>query len=154
VVFNSLTFVVFFTVLLLLHRLPFSWTVKKVNLLLASYIFYAAWNPPFVILLWISTLVDWVVARRLYESTGVSRRRAWLLVSLAVNLGFLAFFKYGEFLLANWQALMASFGVEYLPPEWNIILPVGISFYTFQTMAYTLDIYLGRAKPLKSMLDF
>jgi alginate O-acetyltransferase complex protein AlgI len=154
VVFNSLTFVVFFTVVLLLHRLPFSWTTKKVNLLIASYVFYAAWNPPFVILLWISTLVDWVVARRLYESTGALRRRAWLLVSLAVNLGFLAFFKYGEFLLANWQALMASVGVTWVPPEWNIILPVGISFYTFQTLSYTLDVYLGRSKPLSSMLDF
>jgi alginate O-acetyltransferase complex protein AlgI len=153
-VFNSLTFVVFFTVVLLLHRLPFSWTTKKVNLLIASYVFYAAWNPPFVILLWISTLVDWVVARRLYESTGALRRRAWLLVSLAVNLGFLAFFKYGEFLLANWQALMASVGVTWVPPEWNIILPVGISFYTFQTLSYTLDVYLGRSKPLSSMLDF
>jgi alginate O-acetyltransferase complex protein AlgI len=153
-VFNSLTFVVFFTVLLLLHRMPFPWTTKKVNLLIASYVFYAAWNPPFVILLWISTLVDWVVARRLYESSGVSRRRAWLLISLAVNLGFLAFFKYGEFLLANWQALMASFGVTWVPPEWNIVLPVGISFYTFQTMAYTLDVYLGRSKPLNSFLDF
>jgi alginate O-acetyltransferase complex protein AlgI len=153
-VFNSLTFVVFFTVVLLLHRIPFSWTTKKINLLLGSYVFYAAWNPPFVILLWISTLVDWVVARRLYESTGATRRRAWLLVSLAVNLGFLAFFKYGEFLMANWQALLASFGITWVPPEWNIILPVGISFYTFQTLAYTLDIYLGRSKPLKSMLDF
>ena len=153
-VFNSLTFVVFFTVLLLLHRMPFSWTTKKVSLLIASYVFYAAWNPPFVILLWISTLVDWVVARRLYESTDALRRRAWLLVSLAVNLGFLAFFKYGEFLLANWQALMASVGVTWVPPEWNIILPVGISFYTFQTLSYTLDVYLGRSKPLSSMLDF
>jgi alginate O-acetyltransferase complex protein AlgI len=154
VVFNSLTFIVFFAVVLLLHRLPIAWTAKKVNLLVASYVFYAAWNPPFVILLWISTLVDWVAARRLYESTTTSRRRAWLGVSLVVNLGFLAFFKYGEFLTQNWQALMASVGVEYVPPVWNIILPVGISFYTFQTMSYTLDVYLRRSKPLDSFLDF
>ena len=153
-IFNSLTFVVFFALVLLLHRLPLPWTAKKVNLLLASYLFYAAWNPPFVILLWISTAVDWIAARRVHEAATVSRRRAWLVVSLAVNLGFLAFFKYGEFLLQNWQALMASVGVEYVPPAWNIILPVGISFYTFQTMAYTLDIYLRRAKPLDSLLDF
>ena len=153
-IFNSLTFVVFFALVLLLHRLPLPWTAKKVNLLLASYLFYAAWNPPFVILLWISTAVDWIAARRVHEAVTVSRRRAWLVVSLAVNLGFLAFFKYGEFLLQNWQALMASVGVEYVPPAWNIILPVGISFYTFQTMAYTLDIYLRRAKPLDSLLDF
>ena len=155
-VFNSLTFVVFFTVVLLLHRLPIAWTAKKVNLLVASYLFYAAWNPPFVILLWISTIVDWFIARGIYAARdrSKSRRRAWLVGSIAVNLGFLGFFKYGEFLLQNWQTLMASVGLEYLPPEWNIILPVGISFYTFQTMSYTLDVYLGRSKPLNSFLDF
>ena len=155
-VFNSLTFIVFFAVVLLLHRLPFSWTVKKANLLVASYVFYAAWNPPFVILLWISTVVDWYVAKAIYRvrDQGAARRRAWLVISIAVNLGFLGFFKYGEFLLQNWQALMASFGVAWVAPEWNIILPVGISFYTFQTMSYTLDVYLGRSKPLNSFLDF
>jgi alginate O-acetyltransferase complex protein AlgI len=156
-VFNSLTFLVFFGVLLALHHLPFlSWTTKKVNLLLASYVFYAAWNPPFVLLLWASTIVDWYIARGIWNARDGTRarRRAWLLGSLAVNLGFLGFFKYGEFLLGNWQTLMASIGIEYAPPEWNIILPVGISFYTFQTMAYTLDVYLGRSKPLDSFLDF
>jgi alginate O-acetyltransferase complex protein AlgI len=156
VVFNSLTFIVFFVVVLLLHRMPFSWTTKKVNLLIASYVFYAAWNPPFVILLWISTIVDWFIARGIYAARdkGKAHRRAWLMISVGANLGFLGFFKYGEFLLQNWQALMASLGITYVPPEWNIILPVGISFYTFQTMSYTLDVYLGRSKPLNSFLDF
>jgi alginate O-acetyltransferase complex protein AlgI len=156
VVFNSLTFIVFFVVVLLAHRLPLSWTTKKVNLLVASYVFYAAWNPPFVLLLWASTIVDWFIARGIYRARDKSRahRRGWLLISLTANLGFLGFFKYGEFLLQNWQALMASFGIEYVPPAWNIVLPVGISFYTFQTMSYTLDVYLGRSKPLKSFLDF
>jgi D-alanyl-lipoteichoic acid acyltransferase DltB (MBOAT superfamily) len=153
-VFNSLTFVVFFVLVLVLHRMPLPWTAKKINLLVASYLFYAAWNPPFVILLWISTIIDWIAARRLHEAGTAGRRRAWLVLSLAANLGFLGFFKYGEFLLQNWQALMASVGIAYTPPEWNIILPVGISFYTFQTMAYTLDVYLGRSKPLDSFLDF
>jgi alginate O-acetyltransferase complex protein AlgI len=63
VVFNSLTFLVFFAVVLVLHRLPFAWNTKKFNLLVASYVFYAAWNPPFVILLWASTVVDWYIAR-------------------------------------------------------------------------------------------
>jgi alginate O-acetyltransferase complex protein AlgI len=154
VVFNSLTFLVFFAVVLLLHRLPFAWNTKKLNLLVASYVFYAAWNPPFVLLLWISTAIDWIAARRVYEAGSVAARRSWLVVSLAANLGFLGFFKYGEFLLENWQAFMAAFGVAYVPPAWDIVLPVGISFYTFQTMAYTLDVYLGRTKPLGSLLDF
>lgn len=152
--FNSLTFVLFFVIVVALHYTPFSWKIKKTNLLIASYLFYAAWNPPFVILLWISTLVDWHVARWIFEENRPNRRRLLLLLSMATNLGILGYFKYGEFLLQNWQILMNSFGIEYQVPEWSIILPVGISFYTFQTMAYSLDIYLRRARPAKSFLDF
>ncbi|HKJ20479.1 MAG TPA: MBOAT family protein, partial [Woeseiaceae bacterium] len=152
--FNSLTFVVFFVLVLALHNAPLSWTTKKTNLLIASYLFYAAWNPPFVILLWISTVIDWHVAKKLFVEQAKNRRRALLAVSVVVNLGLLGYFKYGEFLLENFIALAAMAGVEYQPPDWNIILPVGISFYTFQTMAYSLDVYLRRAEPSKSFLDF
>ena len=153
-IFNSLTFLVFFAVVLLVHNLPLPWRAKKVNLLFASYIFYAVWNPPFVLLLWGSTVLDWYAARRLYEAATTASRRTWLAVSLCGNLGALAFFKYGEFMLRNWQAAMNALGVQYQPPEWSIILPVGISFYTFQTLSYTLDVYLRRSKPLNSFLDF
>ncbi len=152
--FNSLTFFAFFAVVLTLHAMPLPWRVKKINLLVASYIFYAAWNPPFVLLLWASTLVDWYVARAIYRAEQQSRRRALLLVSLLVNLGILGYFKYGGFLLDNWSALMAAVGVDWTAPAWNIVLPVGISFYTFQTMAYSLDVYLGRSRPADSFLDF
>ena len=77
-----------------------------------------------------------------------------MMLSVVLNLGFLSFFKYGEFLRDNFAALVAPFGVAYAPPEWDIILPVGISFYTFQTMSYTLDVYLRRAPPTRSFLDF
>jgi alginate O-acetyltransferase complex protein AlgI len=77
-----------------------------------------------------------------------------MLVSVCVNLGILGYFKYGGFLLDNWTALMARIGVDYQPPGWDIVLPVGISFYTFQTMAYSLDVYLRRAEPAESFLDF
>lgn len=152
--FNSLTFVVFFAIVLALHNMPFSWRQKKFNLLIASYLFYAAWNPPFVVLLWISTLVDWHVAKWMFVEKVKSKRRMLLTLSILTNLGILGFFKYGDFLLQNWQAFMALFGIDYQVPEWSIILPVGISFYTFQTMAYSLDIYLNRAKPAKKFLDF
>jgi alginate O-acetyltransferase complex protein AlgI len=145
---------VFFVVVLALHYSPLSWHIKKVNLLIASFIFYAAWNPPFVILLWISTLVDWNAAKWIHKASTQHKRRMFLLLSLATNLGILGYFKYGEFLLENWQTLMLSFGIDYQVPEWSIILPVGISFYTFQTMAYSLDIYFKRAEPAKSFLDF
>ncbi len=156
-VFNSLTFLVFFAVVLAAHHLPFlSWRAKKVNLLVASYVFYAAWNPPFILLLWASTIVDWFIARGIWASREKSRavRRSWLVISVAVNIGFIGFFKYGEFLLQNWQALMQAFGVTWVAPEWDIVLPVGISFYTFVTLSYTLDVYLGRSKPIGSFLDY
>ncbi len=77
-----------------------------------------------------------------------------LFVGILVNLGMLSYFKYGGFILENFQALMATIGIDYKAPDWNIVLPVGISFYTFQTMAYSLDVYLKRAKPAESFLDF
>jgi alginate O-acetyltransferase complex protein AlgI len=152
--FNSLTFVIFFALVLALYSLPLRWSNRKLVLLVASYLFYAAWNPPFVLLVWLSTLVDWFVARAIHAEQRTARRRLWLLITLAVNFGLLGYFKYGDFLLRNWQSLASVFGIEYQPPSWDIVLPVGISFYTFQTLAYTLDVYLRRAVPSRSLLDF
>lgn len=152
--FNSLTFLAFFAVVLALHNLPLPWRAKKINLLIASYVFYGAWSPPFVLLLWFSTGLDWWAANRLDRTTHPTMRKVYLFASLVGNLGLLGYFKYGDFLMENFASLMRGFGLIYVPPEWNIILPVGISFYTFQTMAYTLDVYLGRARPTGSFLNF
>ncbi|GAA4857313.1 MBOAT family protein [Luteimonas vadosa] len=152
--FNSLTFIAFLGIVLAVHVSPLPWSAKKSSLLIASYLFYAAWNPPFVILLWISTLVDWWAAGRIARTEAPARRRALLLVSLATNLGLLGYFKYGGFLTRNFAEAMAAMGVPWQAPAWDIVLPVGISFYTFQTMAYTLDVYLRRAPPARSFLDF
>ncbi|HEU4530749.1 MAG TPA: MBOAT family O-acyltransferase [Steroidobacteraceae bacterium] len=153
-VFNSLTFIVFFAIVLVLFTMPFSWTTRKVILLVASYLFYAAWNPPFIILLWISTVVDWWAANRIAYASNPWRRRAWMMLSVTANLGMLGWFKYGEFFLHNFQVLAASVGVQYQAPELDVVLPVGISFYTFATMSYTLDVYLRRSQPTPSVLDF
>lgn len=151
--FNSLIFLIFFAVVLGLHNLPLAWRAKKLNLLLASYVFYAAWNPPFILLLWISTATDWFASRRIAVSTGHTKR-LYLLLSILVNLGMLGYFKYGAFIEENFAALLQLFGVAYSGGESNIILPLGISFYTFQSMSYTLDIYRGKQHPCKSWLDF
>jgi alginate O-acetyltransferase complex protein AlgI len=153
-VFNTLTFVVFFAIVVALHGMPFQWTTRKINLLIASYIFYAAWNPPFILLLWISTVVDWYAAQGLVRAQRPAARRAWMLLSVVANLGMLLYFKYGTFLLHNFTALMALIGVDYHAPNIDIVLPVGISFYTFATMSYTLDVYLRRALPARSFLDY
>jgi alginate O-acetyltransferase complex protein AlgI len=153
--FNSYTFIVFFIIVLILHNLaPFTWKVKKINLLLASYIFYAAWNPPFILLLWLSTVVDFFVGRALYKQEDLRKRKLLLVISLIGNLGMLCFFKYGGFLLENFVTLANAVGIDYHPAKPSIILPAGISFYTFTTLCYTIDMYKRKSKPVKSLLDF
>lgn len=152
--FNSYVFIAFLGIALAFHYLPVSWKAKKANLLLAGYLFYAVWNPPFVLLLWLSTLVDFFVGKQLYHAEGKAKRKALLLTSLAVNLGMLAFFKYGGFLLDNFILLASALGIDFHPAKPDIILPVGISFYTFQTLSYTLDMYRRKHAPERSLLDF
>src|SRR3954470_22021764 len=131
-IFNSLTFLVFFALVLALHNAPFlSWHQKKINLLVASYLFYSAWNPPFVILLWISTVVDWYAAQALVHAEKPMVRRAWMLLLVVATLGMLVYFKYGTFLLDNISSLTGWHFAHH-----DIVLPVGISFYTFATMSY------------------
>ena len=150
--FNSLTFLVFFAITLGIYYLPLSWRLKKLHLLIASYLFYAAWNPPFVLLLWLSTLVDWFVANKIAQ-TARQNSKKWLIISLIVNLGLLSYFKYTTFVLENFVLFINQFGINYHPALPSIILPIGISFYTFQTLSYTIDVYRG-AKPCRSFLDF
>ncbi|MDD3619130.1 MAG: MBOAT family O-acyltransferase [Desulfobulbaceae bacterium] len=152
--FNSLIFLLFLAIVLALHHLPLPWKAKKLNLCLASYVFYAAWNPPFVILLWISTLIDWLAGKRIAAARSTGARKGFLALSLTVNLALLGFFKYGGFLLDNFTALLELAGIHFRPAAPGIVLPVGISFYTFQSMSYSLDIYRGKLKPWPSFLDF
>lgn len=153
--FNSLSFIVFLVIVLVLYYSKlFNWTNKKRMLLLASYVFYGLWNPPLVILLWISTLVDWQAGKKLAVETNARQRKLWLLLSLAVNLGFLAFFKYRDFLLDNFTSVVNTYGYGYEAQPMDIILPMGISFYTFQTMSYTIDMYNRKIEPARTFLDF
>lgn len=152
--FNSYTFVIFLTIVLIIYYLLPKWEIRKLVLLISSYIFYAVWNPPFVFLIWLSTISDFVLARKVYESKDISKKKYFLSLSLIINLGLLIFFKYSQFLLDNFVWLLGLFDISYIPPELNIILPIGISFYTFQTLSYTIDIYKGSAKPCESFLDF
>lgn len=139
--FNSLTFLVFFAVVFTLHRLMPGWSAKKLLLLVASYVFYGAWNPPYVAILWFSTTLDWWLARLVWKSESPHRRRLLLTLSLVANLALLSFFKYGNFLLDNTHLLLAAIGVHYQPPPLDIVLPIGISFYTFASLSYTIDVY-------------
>ncbi len=153
--FNSLSFLLFFCIVLVLYYSKlFNWTNKKRMLLLASYVFYGMWNPPLVILLWISTMVDWTAGKRLAVEENQRKRKMWLLLSMCVNLGFLAFFKYGDFLLENFVTIVNAIGFDFQARPMDIILPMGISFYTFQTMSYTIDMYKRKIEPARTFLDF
>src|SRR3989454_12051100 len=152
--FNSLTFVVFFTVVVSLYWSMRSWNARKNLLVVASYVFYGAWNPPFAALLFSTTAMDFWLGRRIAKAKGRHSRRGWLVGSVCMNLSMLGFFKYGNFLLQNFQWLLARIGIVYQPPHLDILLPVGISFYTFHSLSYTLDIYRGVLQPTKSLRDF
>jgi len=152
--FNSFEFIAFFVIVLLVHYLSRSWSMNKIFLLLASYYFYASWNAPFVLLLWISTLVDWYVGKGLARTERTNLRRLLLGMSLATNLGLLGYFKYAGFIMETFAGVLAFLHIPAEQPTFSIILPVGISFYTFQTLSYTLDIHRRKAQPWHSFLDF
>lgn len=152
--FNSLTFVVFFTVVVAAYWSMRSWTLRKNLLVVASYIFYGAWNPPFAALLFTTTAMDFWLGARIARAKGRHAKKVWLVASVAMNLSMLGFFKYGNFLLENFQWLMARIGIIYQPPHLDILLPVGISFYTFHSLSYTLDVYRGVMQPTRSLRDF
>jgi D-alanyl-lipoteichoic acid acyltransferase DltB (MBOAT superfamily) len=141
VLFNSLTFLLFFACVFSLYQLLPTWTAQKRLLLVASYLFYAAWFPPYVGILALSTTVDWWIARRIWQCEHAGRRKRLLLVSLLCNLGLLGFFKYGGFLLVNFRTALAAVGIEAGVSEWDVALPIGISFYTFASLSYTIDVY-------------
>src|ERR1700724_992544 len=152
--FNSLTFVVFFVVVTTLYWSMSGWNSRKNLLVVASYIFYGAWNPPFAALLFSTTAMDFWLGRQIGKAQEGRARKRWLVASVCMNLSMLGFFKYGNFLLQNFQWLVARIGIIYQPPHLDILLPVGISFYTFHSLSYTLDIYRGVLKPTRSLRDF
>ena len=139
-VFNSIQFVVFFAVVYGAYRiLPHR--AQNWLLLVSSYVFYAAWDWRFLGLLIASTVVDYAVARYLDVLPDGPRRRRVLWISIGFNLGVLGFFKYFGFFAENFDALMRRFGMDASLPVLHVVLPVGISFYTFMTMSYVIDVY-------------
>ncbi|WP_237228015.1 MBOAT family O-acyltransferase [Rubinisphaera sp. JC750] len=151
--FNSFAFWLFFLVVgLLYHRLPHR--RQNVLLLIASYFFYGCWDYRFLSLIVLSTLIDYAVALGIQTARGRRKKRLLLTISLCSNLGILAFFKYYGFFAAELDTLFHTIGIPMLLPTLQVVLPVGISFYTFQTMSYTIDVYRGDCKPTRDLLDF
>ncbi|TAI48578.1 MBOAT family O-acyltransferase [Flagellimonas allohymeniacidonis] len=154
--FNSVDFAIFLPVVFLLYWFVFhkNITVQNVLLVVASYFFYGWWDPRFLLLIVFSSLVDYSVGLLLSRTQAQRARNLLLLASLVVNLGFLGFFKYYNFFLENFVEAFTFFGRDIGASSLNIILPVGISFYTFQTLSYTIDVYNGKLKPTKNIVSF
>jgi alginate O-acetyltransferase complex protein AlgI len=155
VLFNSIAFALFlplvFVAAWLLARKP---RARVALLLGASYYFYGYWDPRFLGLILFSTVLDYSIGLALEASRGPRRRRALLFASLVGNLGCLAFFKYYGFFVTELTRLFEALGVGWQPPHLDLILPVGISFYTFQTLSYTIDVYRGELAAEKSFPRF
>lgn len=151
--FNSWIFVAFILVTLpIYYQLKFE--RQNPFLLIASYTFYGFWDWRFLILLWISTIIDFSVARKLQSSTRNATRKRLLLISICANLGILGFFKYFNFFIDSTTQLLGAAGMHPSFTTLHIILPVGISFYTFQTMAYTIDVYRKKQSAIDNIIDY
>ncbi|WP_055444108.1 MBOAT family O-acyltransferase [Lacinutrix himadriensis] len=153
--FNSLDFAIFFPIVFVLY-----WLVAKnrnyrnILLLVSSYVFYGWWDWRFLLLIAFSSLVDFLIGQKIYNTDDKKKQKQYLLVSLVINLGFLVYFKYTNFFIDTFVDSFRLFGTELEVSTLNIILPVGISFYTFQTLSYTIDIYRKQLEPTKDWLAF
>ncbi|MFK8060000.1 MAG: MBOAT family protein [Polaribacter sp.] len=154
--FNSLDFAIFLPIIFILYWCVTNKNLKSQNIfiVLASYVFYGWWDWRFLSLILISTLVDYSIGKLLAQTNKKVNRKILLLISLSINLGILGFFKYYNFFIDNFTTVFSFLGKELAGNSINIILPVGISFYTFQTLSYTIDVYKGKLNPEENVFNF
>jgi alginate O-acetyltransferase complex protein AlgI len=154
--FNSIDFAIFLPIVFILYWFVTNKNLKLQNLLIvvASYLFYGWWDYRFLSLILFSTIVDYSVGIGLLKQKNKTKRKILLWTSILVNLGFLGFFKYYNFFLDNFITAFSFFGTEIKANSLNIILPVGISFYTFQTLSYSIDVYKRKLEPTKDFIAF
>ncbi len=152
--FTSFEFVVFFLGVLLVRSCIRNFTAEKWFLLVASYVFYMSWSIPCAFLILFTSLVDYSVGVWLGRIEDQRKRKLLLVVSIVVNLGVLAYFKYTNFLLDNLWSGLTVLGFQVARWQYDIILPLGISFFTFQSMTYTIETYRRNVQPVHSLRDF
>lgn len=155
-IFNSIDFGIFFPLVFFLYWIFFTKNILHRNIFLisVSYFFYGWWDWRFLSLIIISSIIDFIVGKKIHTQENATKRKRWLFISLAVNIGFLGFFKYFNFFIDSFIEAFSVFGTDLDGYHLNIILPVGISFYTFQTLSYTLDIYYKKLKPTNNVFAF
>src|SRR3989339_515424 len=151
--FNSLHFLIFFPLVVVLY-FSIHHKYRWILLLVSSYYFYMSWKAEYIILIIISTLIDYFVGLKIEQTDNQSKRKRYLIFSLASNLGILFLFKYFNFFSDSFRVLLAQFSIPFNEMHLQFILPVGISFYTFQTLSYTIDVYRRRIEPEKHLGRF
>lgn len=151
--FNSIGFLVFFPIVVSVY-LVFPAKYRYIWLLVTSYYFYMCWNPKYVLLIAISTVITYITGRLIEKKRSVCSKRMWLSICLISNLAILALFKYINFFITNISALTQKIGIGSIDYRLDLLLPVGISFYTFQAIGYTLDVYRGEIKAEKNILKY
>ena len=154
--FNSIDFAVFLPIVFILYWFVIGSNLKLQNTLIviSSYVFYGWWDWRFLLLILLSTFIDYSIGVKLFKVDNIDKRKVLLWISIIVNLGFLGFFKYYNFFIDNFTAAFSFFGSEINPDTLSIILPVGISFYTFQTLSYTIDVYKRKLEPTRNFISF
>lgn len=154
--FNSGIFAIFFICVFFLYWFVFNRSLKWQNIFLAvcSYFFYGCWDWHFMFLLAFSTILDYYSGIKIADSTSHKARKIWLILSVGINLGFLGVFKYYDFFITSFAELLMNFGFTPHFPTLNLILPVGISFYTFHGLSYVFDIYFGKIKPTRNLINY
>lgn len=154
--FNSLDFALFLPVIFCLYWFVADKNLKTQNwlLLIASYFFYACWDWRFLFLLLFSTLLDYYTGKKMADAPAPRFKKIWLWISISINLGFLGVFKYYNFFATSFANSLALFNLHTDPALLNVILPVGISFYTFHGLSYVIDIYYDRIKPERDFVDY
>jgi len=154
--FNSIDFAIFLPIVFFLYWFVVGENLKLQNTLIviASYVFYGWWDWRFLSLIFFSTIIDYFIGTKLNNEENESKRKFMLLLSVFINIGFLGFFKYSNFFLDNFITAFSFFGTKIESNTLNIILPVGISFYTFQTLSYTIDVYKRKLKPTGDFIAF
>ncbi|RZJ25384.1 MAG: MBOAT family protein, partial [Flavobacterium sp.] len=154
--FNSINFVFFLPLVFVLYWFVFNKSLKAQNilLLLASYFFYACWDYRFLFLLVFSTLLDYYTGIKMHEADNRKMKKFWFWLSIGVNLGFLGFFKYYNFFATSFADALTGVGMHVNVWTLKVILPVGISFYTFHGLSYVIDIYYDRIKPERNFIDY
>lgn len=154
--FNSIDFAVFLPIVFVLYWFVFQKHLKYQNVLLviSSYVFYGWWDWRFLTLIAFSTLIDFSIGKTLSKTEAITKRKVLLWASIIINLGLLGFFKYYNFFVDNFVQAFTFLGMPIKPQMLNIILPVGISFYTFQTLSYTIDVYRRKLTPTNDFIAF